>query len=76
MEYIIEHGDNQFYIDLGNNIDPPYGYIDTDGVITVHLGQGSYRDALLTFEDEVRVLEQETRKVIFNSEDEIWEDFR
>ena len=70
MEYIIEHGDKQFYVELWSTV--PNGYVDRDGTITVELGH-AWDDAELTFEDEVRVLEADTRKVIFNSEDEQWE---
>jgi len=70
-EYIIEVGKIQFY--LFSSYFEPEGYI-VDTVITVDLSGGG--EITMEFEDEVRILEKETRKVIFNSEDEIWESYR
>lgn len=73
-EYVIEVGGLQFYASLTKGL-VPYGHIDGDGVITVELGF-TVGYSTLTFEDEVRLLEKDTRKVIFNSEDEQWERYR
>ena len=71
-EYIIEIGDRiQFYIVSDFE---PEGYITRDAVITVDLSGGG--GITMEFEDEVRILERETRKVIFNSEDEKWSDYK
>ena len=72
-EYIIEIGDRvQFYAFCVNK---PEGYI-ANAVITIDIDYGLQTVAVLEFEDEVRILEKETRKVIFDSTNEIWESYR
>ena len=71
-EYIIEVGKIQFYAFCP---DDPHGYI-ANTVITIDIDYGLQTVAVLEFEDEVRILEKETRKVIFDSADKIWDSYR
>ena len=72
-EYIIEVGKIQFYAFCPYE---PEGYI-ANTIITIDMyDKDGYVTEFMEFEDEVRILEKETRKVIFDSRSEEWESFR